>query len=42
MKRIIFIFIVLLMGWKVYLPSPAHGSTARKEICGKNRKSDYN
>jgi len=37
MKRIIFIFIVLLMGVE-----SAHGSTARKEICGKNRKSDYN
>lgn len=41
MKRIIFIFIVLCGGGSVS-PSPAHGSTARKEICGKNRKSDYN
>ena len=39
MKRIIFIFIVLLMGVESVF---AHGSTARKEICGKNRKSDYN
>lgn len=42
MKRITFIFIVLLMGVESVFASPAHGSTARKEICGKNRKSDYN
>ena len=42
MKRITFIFIVLLMGVESVFAQSCTGSTARKEICGKNRKSDYN